>query len=204
MAYDGEVRLAALAFAGCGFAPTVSGATIVDAPAADDDAAPTIDVPTALCPASYVVTIAASPTRYRVITTGADFNTHHASCNADAPGATHLASFETSAEAMAIQTVLQGVTPPAPADQYYIGAVQEPDQATTDAAWFVFTGAPLPAGLWAPTQPNDDNPGENNEENLGAINAVDLLHDTTGDILYGAVCECDGQAIDPTVQSYIP
>ena len=60
-----------------------------------------------------------------------------------------------------------------------------------------------PVSIWQ-SIPNDDNPGENNEENLGALNTTDLMHDVTGDLPYAAVCECDGRAIDPIVASYIP
>ena len=53
-------------------------------------------------------------------------------------------------------------------------------------------------------QDDDDNPGENNEENLGSIDTTDLMHDVTGDVVYPAICECDGMPIDPTVAGYLP
>jgi hypothetical protein len=158
------------------------------------------------CPSTYDVTVAASTTHYRVIVAGGDFPTQHADCNDDLPGATHLASPETSDEVFALQAYVAALSVPAPSSQYYVGVVQQPNSPTADANWFVFTGAAMPTAtnLWGPGQPGDDVAGENNEENLGAINSADAMHDVTGNFVYGAICECDGLPIDPTIATYIP
>ncbi|HEY5926271.1 MAG TPA: C-type lectin domain-containing protein, partial [Kofleriaceae bacterium] len=117
-----------------------------------------------VCPSSYsTMTTMTSGSRYRVIATPTSFANHHAACNADKPGSTHLASIETEAEMFAVQAALLAIA----ADQYYIGAVQKPSQATTTAGWFAFTGVSLPAGHFG--NANDDDPGEDNQENLGSI-----------------------------------
>lgn len=154
------------------------------------------------CPASYTLTLASTTTKYRVISTPAAFAPLHAECNGDQPGRTHLASFETATEAMQMRDAIVALGNPG-GTQFYVGAVQKPNQTTTTAGWYVFTGGALDPGLWVST-PNDDNAGENNEENLGALNTSDLMHDVTGDLAYPAICECDGLAIDPVVAGYIP
>jgi hypothetical protein len=153
-----------------------------------------------VCPVSYNVTTANTTSRYRVITSTAAFATQHQDCNNDQAGDTHLASIESVSEATALQVVLGGGA----ATNYYIGAAQKPSQPLVTDGWFVFSGASLPEGLWASGQPNDDAAGESNEENLLALHPTDLFHDSTGDVAYPAVCECDGLPIDPVVAGYIP
>jgi len=156
-----------------------------------------IDAPPA-CPTSYTTTLSSTTSRYRVLATAAAFGTHHTACNGHLTGATHLASLETAAEINELRGVLAALG----ANQYYVGVVQQPNSPTTTSNWFVLTGAQLPSGFFGNS--NDDAPGENNEENLGALNTGDLLHDVTGDVAYPAVCECDGKAIDATVAGFIP
>jgi hypothetical protein len=198
--------LVACALAGCSFQPAGFGTTTA-ADAANDTGDAMRDGAHALdCPTGYDVTIADSTSQYRIIVTGGDFATQHADCNDDKVGATHLASPETYVEIMELQKQVSMLVTPAPSAQYYVGVVQQPDSPSEAANWFVFSGAALPSdlGVWAPTQPNDDLAGENNEENLGALNALDAMHDATGNYLYGAICECDGRPVDPTIASYIP
>src|SRR6185503_979999 len=104
----------------------------------------------------------------------------HKDCNNDQSSGTHLASIETEAEMFAVQASLLSVA----AGQYYIGAAQKPSQATTTTGWYVFTGGLLTGGHWG--NANDDQPGENNEENIGSIDTGDLFHDVTGDVVYPA------------------
>jgi hypothetical protein len=158
-----------------------------------------IEIPTVVdCPLTY--DLVTSHSKYRVIATVQPFNLQHLACIADDRTNTHLASLETEAEMLALRDALA----PRAADlvQYFIGAVQQPNSPLTTDNWFVFSGGPLPPGHFGSS--NDDNPGENNEENLGSLSTVDLIHDVTGDIGYPAVCECDGRPIDPTVASYLP
>jgi hypothetical protein len=188
--------------AACGFehgslGPSVD-AVSVDGPDAQADSM--IDAAPLVCPTSYSITIASTKSVYRVIATTAPFATQHQACNTDQSGDTHLASIETATEASELQVAL-GATA---STNYYIGVVQKPSQNTVTEGWFAFTGADLPDDLWASGQPNDDAPGESNEENLAALNPTDLLHDATGDVAYPAICECDGLPIDPTVATYIP
>jgi hypothetical protein len=169
----------------------MTGGELPDAPAP-----PAIDAAPLACPPSYALVTPLGT--YRVIATNDVFAAHHADCNDDMPGATHLASLETAEEIGELSQALARTTP----GQYYVGAAQKPNQATTTEGWYVFTGGALPAGTWGSS--NDDNPGENNEENLLGLSTADMYHDVTGDVPYPAVCECDGRPIDPTVAGYIP
>jgi len=128
---------------------------------------------------------------------------HHATCNSDLAGATHLASLDTAAEITELKgaVIARAVTP---ITNHYVGVVQQRDQADLTAGWLVFGGGPLPAMMWSAGQPNDDPAPESNDENLGALNLADLLNDTTGDVSYPAICECDGVPIAPTVAGLIP
>jgi hypothetical protein len=190
--------------AGCGFEHgRLDDPTIGSTADGGTDGATAIDTPAPVtCPSSYTMTLPSTTTKYRVIATPAAFASHHAACNQDQSGGTHLASFETATEAMEMRDAILAMSSP-PGTQFYVGAVQKPSQTTTTTGWYVFTGGPLDPSLWVST-PNDDNAGENNEENLGALNTGDLMHDVTGDLAYPAICECDGLTIDATVASYIP
>lgn len=154
------------------------------------------------CPPSYDVTIPSSTSSYRVIDTDGDFVTQRAACSADVPGATHLASLDTAAEIIELRDML--VARAIRTGNHYVGVAQQPNQATTTDGWFTFNGGALPMNMWSAGQPNDDLAGENNEENLAAINTNDRLNDATGDFAYPAVCECDGVPLDPTVATYLP
>lgn len=191
------------AIAGCGFEHGQLDGVGVDANGGVDASDAEIDtvVPVA-CLETYTITVPSTTTKYRVIETAASFTTQHQACNADQPDQTHLASPETATEATELRDAIVSLGNVG-GSQFYIGAVQKPDSGSVTADWYVFTGAALDGALWVST-PNDDNPGENNEENLGALNTGDLMHDVTGDLPYPAICECDGLPIDPTVAGFIP
>jgi hypothetical protein len=74
------------------------------------------------CPASYTLMLAASATRYQLVTTLASFAAQHAACNAAQPGRTHLASLDTLAEINALRSVVPA--------RSYVGAVQMPNQSS--------------------------------------------------------------------------
>jgi hypothetical protein len=158
--------------------------------------------PPVTCPPSYDVTIPSSTTVYRVIDSDGTFAAQHAACTADLPGATHLASLDTAAEITELRDML--VARAVRTGNHYVGVAQQPNQPNTTDGWFTFNGGPMPQNMWSAGQPNDDVAGENNEENLAAINTADMLNDATGDYAYPALCECDGIPIDPTVATYIP
>jgi hypothetical protein len=187
---------------GCGFEHGQLGSINADASDVSDASDTDVDaVVPVTCPATYAITLASTTTKYRVIETANAFAKLHEACNQDQPGRTHLASPETATEATELRDAI--VSLGSSGSQFYIGVVQKPNSGTVTAGWFVFTGPALDGSLWVST-PNDDNPGENNEENLGALNTGDLMHDVTGDLAYPAICECDGLAIDPIVAGYIP
>jgi hypothetical protein len=221
------VRLVVVtALAGCSFrGPLIGDAAAIDAPAIDatdsilpdasddaaidtvggvidaaHDASPDASPDALACPSSYTLAIGAS--RYRVISVDTTIGVHDMECNADQPGRTHLVAFDTLAEMTTLQPML-GIAPPS--GQWFVGNVQQANQATPSTGWLLITGGPLPGGLWAPGQPDDlgGAVGEDNTQNISSVQA-DGLHDNSATITGGAVCECDGKPPDPTASALIP
>lgn len=189
---------------GCGF--NVSSSAVTDAAGSDGprDAAPDArpdappDAPpdaAVVCPGTYDVTVAASTTHYRIVSTDGVFSAHHASCNSDVPGATHLAVFDSDAELAQI-TALANAAPQPTDMRFYVGAVQLAGQTTTAAGWVQFTGGAVPASLWGPGHPEDsDNDETDHAQQLAAIDSGFKMNDVSGGFVYGAICECDGKQI---------
>jgi hypothetical protein len=181
---------------GGGDAPGAIDATIADAaPDAPIDAVP---FSPDMCPNGYDQTIGSVPgSRYRRNNNDRPFATHHADCNDDAPGWTHLLVPDTFDESRTAAMWNNGRIK-------YVGIVQMPGQAQVDTGWFRFTGEPN-AIVWdPPDEPNDADGAENGENQLAAIFAEGELFDVAGATNYSAICECDGRAIDPTVATYLP
>ena len=213
------VRILAVFLAGCGFQVR---SELIDAPPSDGDrdAPPLIDgapdapidamidaAPDAFvlaCPIDYTIAVTGSTSRYRISSTNASFAQHHASCNDDLPGATHLAVFDSLTELDQITSRLTQVTQPND-NRFYVGAVQMTNQATLSAGWLHFTGGAVPATMWQNGQPDDNGDSESDhDQQLAALDSGQRLNDVSGSIQYGAVCECDGKMIDPTAASHIP
>lgn len=186
-----------------------SGDGAIDA-AIDADIDAAIDAPMidafvftpSLCPAAYDRTTPSSPgSRYRVITTSAAFAAHHADCNNDHVGWTHLVTFDTQNEAGAVGAMVAS-------GFFYAGIVQAPNQTAINQGWRLFTGGAL-ATAWSQggsfNQPEDaEDYVEDGEESLVVSNTSGLIYDVSGASSYRAACECDGLAIDPTVAAMIP
>ena len=168
------------------------------------DAALSADAFALVCPGSYAVTIASSTSHYRILTSNAVFSSHATTCNADLPGATHLIALDSTTELTQIFVALAAAVPQPNNSGFYIGAVQQPNQASPSAGWLIFTGAALPGGMWAGGQPDDAGGGESNSEQLGLIDRNGTLQDVAGQTGYGAVCECDGLPIAPAVTAALP
>ena len=196
--------------AGCSFSGSGApdGTTSVDDAAGGDDAPPPADAPidarrfsVDLCPASYDRTIPGHDgSRYRWLTSFETFATHHADCNDDLPGWTHIVVIDDAVEADGIGEVNT-------TDYMFVGAVQAPSQGGVDQGWFLFTGAPPTTG-WSPVnggQPDDGGDHfESNEENLAMVASTGNMHDATGSNPHPSACECDGRPIDPTIATYLP
>lgn len=174
---------------GCGrigFTATTTDASATDAPAPDTGA--TFD-PTA-CPASYTLTVPATTTRYRWVTSSAtDWLLANADCRDDgpAPGAfTHLAVFTSQAEQDALTAII---------DDAWVGY----SDRLTEGAFLAISAEPLGAHLapggpaWTPGEPNNQTGSENclHVKFEGGLNDVDC------DLLREYLCECDGYADEP-------
>jgi hypothetical protein len=194
--------------AACGFTPATVESSGADAsvPVADGpdtpvpDATPAIDAgfSVARCPGSYTIAIASKPmSRYRVDLTPRVLTLHRDACNSDALGITHLVVLDDETEAAELQNA-SGTT------NYYVGAIQARDQPTTSAMWFAVTGGELAPSTWQINQPNDNADVENNEQNAAAADSSSgLLNDIPTNATYYAICECDGLAVDPTIDALI-
>jgi len=210
-----RLALLVIAMAGCGFRSPGSSKPGVDA-AVDDldaavDAAADIDAvgfDPASCPPSYDVTLPSfSHARYRIIATNAVLRSQQTACTV--AGLSHLVALETALELTELGTVLLPLTGPPTNGWYYVGAVQRPGQVATADEWSWLVGGFVSPAAWglfgALVQPNDFVTGEAATENLAVIDrAQGKLLDVTGTNGYGAVCECDGKSIIPTIAAYIP
>jgi hypothetical protein len=211
------VRILAVFLAGCGF--QVSSELMdaapgdvarpdgtIDAPAdamADAMVDAMADAPLAACPIDYTITVNGSTSRYRISSTNATFAQHHASCNDDLVGKTHLAVFDTLNELDQVTALLTQVVQPN-GGRFYVGAVQMPNQLTTSAGWLQFTGGAVPSNMWGMGHPEDnDNSELEHDQQLAALDSGQRMNDVSGDVFYGSVCECDGKTIDPTVAPFI-
>jgi hypothetical protein len=85
--------------------------------------------------------------------------------------------------------------------RFYVGAVQRPGELGLGDGWLIFTGPGLPSDLWAYGQPNDGDGWESFDEQRAMLDPSGKLHDVSGAFAYGAICECDGQPIAPSVVS---
>ena len=199
-----------MTLAGCGF--SVPGATVIDGEDSGSVAeaspeGPTSDAPAA-CPASYTA-VSGAPSLYRWNTTSETFWTHNAGCDADLPGATHLAVLDTRAEALALHVYSASLSPQPNLGRFYIGAVQDPSATSVSAGWIQFTGDPTPALLWAflgAQEPCDgvDCNETNHDEQLAVLEpAADFIIDVRGSVFYGAVCECDHRAVTTMATNFI-
>jgi hypothetical protein len=187
-----------MALAACDYAPERVGE--VDAPIVIDAFLPGRD-----CPAEYTIQILGHASRYRVILAGAAAWVHSDDCNDDRPGRTHLAAIDDGVELDGLAAVVN-TTANLDRNRAWLGGVQPRDQATAIAGWLSVTGGPLIATEWRGGEPNDGggNNVENNQENfIGVEKNVVGLDDFTDVETAGAICECDGNPVDPAASAAI-
>ena len=188
--------LAGCLLAGCSFSGPGGEEVAIDAaPGADTPPidAPSIDAPPIDCPSDYEA-VTGLTSRYRLTAKG-DYQQRHDDCKDDLAGRTHLVVIDTPQEGTQLRSSYN--------QNWWAGAVQQPDQLLPGASWFQITGAPLPAGLWALGQPNDISGLENNDQNVG-LRRAGGLEDEPGTGNEAGLCECDGLPVDDTVEGYIP
>src|SRR5678815_1256769 len=173
-----------VALAACRFdLPESSIDGAVEAGAPDAAFNPALD-----CPASYGATLTstASTSRYRVITTAAQFWTHNATCNADRPGVTHAASLGTMQEMLELDALLDAIST---LDRYYLGGIQDPQATATNQGWIWLDGTPLLQTAWylPEGEPDDGNSGTevHNSQLVIIDRLLQYLHDATGTSAYG-------------------
>jgi hypothetical protein len=180
-----------------GDAPEVADAD-PEAPDARVDAMPGFDP--AACPPEYDREIAGSPnSRYRYIAVERVFFDQFNDCNNDHSGWTHLISADTVPEAVAAA----GFGPELAYS--YLGAVQDLGAREPGEDWYSFGGGPLPPIPWGDSSPDDGGPSEmeNGDENVLAIKGDGEIYDVVLQADVFAVCECDGQPIDPDVAELV-
>lgn len=164
------------------------------------DASP--DAPAAfICPSEYTVTITATASRYRVITSNATFWSHRTTCNnGDQEATTHVAVLDSISEAVQLKAEAMSAGSQPSQGRFYVGAIQTSLSPTLGGGWFWATGGGVPANMWGQfsgiQQPDDgaDNAEAGHDEQLAAFDpGAEYLIDVRGTTGYGAICECDGQ-----------
>jgi hypothetical protein len=150
------------------------------------------------CPADYDREIAGQPgSRYRYVAVERVFFEQFNDCNNDHSDWTHLISADTVAEAVAAAAF-------GPELAYsFIGAVQDGRAREPGEDWYSFSGEPLPPIPWGDMAPDDANNQENGTENVVAIKGDGEIYDVVLGADVYAVCECDGQGIDPDVAELV-
>jgi len=151
------------------------------------------------CPASYNVALP-GPSRYRLITTGAQAWQASDTCAQDLPGATHVVVLETTAEVASVEALVEDPPAPIAANSVWVGGVQLRTATQPGEEWIGFDGLPLIAGRWYVAsndhEPNDGDATENRLEQFVSISAGKTgLNDSDGSGSKGALCECDGHPL---------
>ena len=190
--------------AGAGYAGECVGEEMPTIDAAIDSPPPPFDPMT--CPLQYARSLPSTQAtaRYRLITAQATFWVHEAECNGDMPGATHLVMPKTTL----METELsQWIDPLANTGAtFYVGAVQDP-AATMPAEGFIFLdNTPVPAAVWIFGEPDDEDNVENQGYSLAFYDKTPQLRrmfDSSGNVVRGAICECDGVPISAMAQAWI-
>jgi hypothetical protein len=167
----------------------VDTAVVVDTLVPDAPFEPATD-----CPGNYAA-VGALTSRYRLIDSSETWPTHFNDCANDLDGKTHLVVLDNQAEINAL----------AGFDQFLVGHIQMPNQATAGANWFEVTGDPIDNALWLGGQPNDNLGGENNAQNHGFIDYPSGAGVQDGPASFQArgLCECDGKPIPPAITAIL-
>jgi hypothetical protein len=202
MARGIAASLAALAaLAACSFGSPAAVDGMPGPPA--EAGAPAFD-PATDCPGTYTILLASTAltSRYRVITTTAQFWPHNTACNNDRPGVTHAAVLGAMTELLELEAHVDAL----PLDRFYLGGVQDPQATAPSQGWLWFDGTPLLQTAWYTqgSEPNDDGGIENQEQQLLILDTSQMyLQDAVGATAYGIICECDGTPVAATAQDFV-
>ncbi len=221
---------------GCGFAggnPTSvavdanetvpDGALATDAIKTDDpnDNTPPPSFAPSLCPTEYLGKVYGDSRYFHVIDLREARAQHDACVSQSAYGWTHLAVFETEAEAEAVAAMLAPELPAMGSNRFYVGAVQSMEAGKPGESWVWLTGAAVPdksedESVWGTIvdsmgvekpQPNDfDGTEQDHAEQVMVLDlaAVDkYATDAPGATPLRAVCECDGKAVASIATQYL-
>ncbi|HTL33222.1 MAG TPA: hypothetical protein VL326_08860 [Kofleriaceae bacterium] len=157
------------------------------------------------CPATYTITLASTPSRYMIRTALSSFWQHHAACKGDLPGATHLMIPDTSQELVDVIGVTQTMAPGE--DEFFVGVAQNVTTAAMPGAeWFNFDGNATNPAFWTAPGPTDvDNNEADHKTNVAiVVRATSHLADATGVAAASpGLCECDGKAVPPQIESLL-
>ena len=148
------------------------------------------------CPATYQpVPSGPLAARYRV-GSETDYTAARLECEVDGsadPGSTYLVALDSRDETAALDAYLQALAPGSPT-RFWVGAEQEPGRMTPELGWRLLDGGLLPLGLWAGSEPDDEDGSEDNDENVAELNpfaATGYLQDNQPFAAgRAALCEC--------------
>jgi hypothetical protein len=155
------------------------------------------------CPAAYTITIASSSSRYFVRTATTSFWMHHAGCKGDLAGATHLMLPDSTTELSEITAATTDLA--VGSNEFYVGVAQNIAATTAvNTGWTRVDGNALDPALWMLNEPNDGDGNEaNHAENIASINRTNPMINDTDGATSPAICECDGKAVPPSVDSIL-
>ena len=157
------------------------------------------------CPATYTITIASTPSRYMIRTALSSFWQHHAACKADLAGATHLMVPDTNQELVDVIGATQAMV--TTEDEFFIGVAQNVTTASIPAAdWMNFDGNSTNPQFWVAPGPVDtDNSEADHATNVAVVvRMLSHLVDVSGVAAQSpALCECDGKAVPPAIESLL-
>ena len=149
----------------------------------------------AVCPASYNLAVATSPTVYRYEPTNKTWLDAELSCETESAGITHLIVLSDDTERLGIVGALAdtGVT-----TTIWIGLSDRISEGSFRWVSAEPVGMPpLENPPWPPGQP-DDNGGQDCVRIQGSTTvAPTLFDDTQCGLMFDYVCECDAYAPDP-------
>jgi hypothetical protein len=177
--------------AGCGFSiPGTTGDGVSSDARGDDgtaDSSADAEIDAARdCPMTYTATYR----REAIVRTWLDAEK---TCEADAPGITHLVVIDDDAERVAIATLVAGL----PGDAW-VGIVRDPG-GVAPWPWRKVTGG---AAIYAPFESTEPNNMSGDQYTVVMRQSSQLLYDYgVGQLVY-AVCECDGRP--PSNADYDP
>ena len=183
---------------GCGFHSDAASPEVDAPPGTEPDAA--VDAGPLVCPTTAAwISITGLSSKYMIESGSAEISQWwraNLRCNAAGAGI-HLVVFDSNQEAVYLSAKLQ------PNKIYYTGMLQPNGPILAADGWTQITGRNA-ISWWGNGEPNDDgvlgNTVDTGVAQFAVIDMASFLRDADGHLSRDYVCECDGRAVDTTIQ----